>query len=114
MAHNEVYLVAKDHEKHASACTSDELLLAILNANQRAVFDHDFTQVEKAAHDQRVHNEEVIKEIMTFKGVQYDDEHSQLQRKYSYYEPNREFTGKREDLKLKRIDDGTFIDNGYR
>jgi len=51
---------------------------------------------------------------MDFKGVEFNDNESMLKRKYSYYEPNREFTGKREDLKLKRIDDGTFVDNGYR
>jgi hypothetical protein len=28
--------------------------------------------------------------------------------------PNREFSGHMEDRKLKKIDDGTFIDNGYR
>ena len=31
-----------------------------------------------------------------------------------YLEPNREFSGRMEDHKLKRVDDGTFIDNGYR
>ncbi len=51
---------------------------------------------------------------MEFKGTDFVDEEQKLQRKYSYYEPNREFTGKREDLKLKKIDDGTFVDNGYR
>ena len=57
---------------------------------------------------------EDIREIMEFKGTDHVDEEQKLQRKYSYYEPNREFTGKREDLKLKKIDDGTFVDNGYR
>jgi len=51
---------------------------------------------------------------LEFKGVEWKDEEKELQRKYSFYEPNREFTGKREDLKLKKIDDGTFTDNGYR
>ena len=52
--------------------------------------------------------------MLEFKGVEFKDSEAALQRKYSYYEPNREFTGKREDLKLKKIDDGTFVDNGYR
>lgn len=37
-----------------------------------------------------------------------------LKRKYSYFHPNREFEGKNEGYKLKKVDDGTFIDNGYR
>jgi hypothetical protein len=35
-------------------------------------------------------------------------------REYMYFHPNREFSGKLESLKLKKVDDGTFIDNGYR
>ena len=31
-----------------------------------------------------------------------------------YFHPNREFSGKLESLKLKKVDDGTYIDNGYR
>lgn len=34
MANNEVYLVPKDHERHASVCVSDELLMAIVKAKQ--------------------------------------------------------------------------------
>ena len=51
---------------------------------------------------------------MDFKGVAFNDKESELQRKYSYYMPNREFSGKFESVKLKKIDDGTFVDNGYR
>jgi hypothetical protein len=35
-------------------------------------------------------------------------------RDYMYFHPNREFSGKMESLKLKKVDDGTFVDNGYR
>jgi hypothetical protein len=41
-------------------------------------------------------------------------EEDRKRRAYSYFHPNREFSGKIEDLKLKKIDDGTFSDNGYR
>jgi hypothetical protein len=41
-------------------------------------------------------------------------EDDKKRREYQYFRPNREFSGKMEDLKLKKIDDGTFIDNGYR
>jgi hypothetical protein len=38
----------------------------------------------------------------------------QKKRDYMYFHPNREFSGKLESLKLKKVDDGTYIDNGYR
>lgn len=56
----------------------------------------------------------IVKRIADFKQLTYESQPDNLMREYSYYEPNREFTGKREDEKLKRVDDGTFIDNGYR
>jgi hypothetical protein len=34
-------------------------------------------------------------------------------RAYMYFHPNREFYGD-ESQKLKKIDDGTFTDNGYK
>ena len=46
--------------------------------------------------------------------MEHVDPKMDLQRRYSYFYPNREFSGRMEDQKLKRIDDGTFIDNGYR
>ena len=47
MAANEVYLVPKDHSKHSSVCISDELLMAIMQSKQQAVFDFDFSKEEK-------------------------------------------------------------------
>jgi len=44
-------LVPKDHVMHESVCISDDLLQAVLNANQKAVFDYDFTEVEQEAQD---------------------------------------------------------------
>ena len=88
--------------------------MAIMKGQQQSVFDYDFTEVEAKTHKQYLDRNEMLSEVMEFKGVQYNDEEKALQRKYSYYEPNREFTGKREDVKLKKIDDGTFVDNGYR
>jgi hypothetical protein len=43
--------------------------------------------------------------------------HAEIQEKkrlYSYYEPNREFSGLLEFEKLKKVDDGTYTDCGYR
>ena len=51
---------------------------------------------------------------MEFKQIAWVDPDKELQRKYSYFYPNREFSGDWEAVKLKKIDDGTFTDNGYR
>ena len=59
-------------------------------------------------------DDDMLKQIAEFKQIEHYDEKSNLERKYSYYYPNREFSGRMEDIKLKKIDDGTFIDNGYR
>jgi len=78
------------------------------------VFDYNFNELESKKQQELLERERDIKEIMDFKGLEFQDEESTLQRKYSYYMPNREFSGKLESVKLKRIDDGTFTDNGYR
>ena len=57
---------------------------------------------------------DMAKEILDFKQMEYIHKESELQRKYSYFKPNREFSGKFENQKWKKVDDGTFIDNGYR
>jgi hypothetical protein len=57
---------------------------------------------------------DMAKDILDFKQVEYIHKDTALQRKYSYFHPNREFSGKYEDQKWKKVDDGTFIDNGYR
>ena len=54
------------------------------------------------------------KEILEFKQVAFGYKEDTKKRAYSYYDANREFSGKFEDLKLKKVDDGTFVDNGYR
>jgi len=46
--------------------------------------------------------------------MSFEHEKDKKIRKYMYYEPNREFSGLWEDQKLKKVDDGTFTDNGYR
>ena len=51
---------------------------------------------------------------MAFKQIGFEHERDKKIRAYSYYEANREFSGNMEDQKLKKVDDGTFIDNGYR
>ena len=58
--------------------------------------------------------EEYVKDIQEKRNINYVTTKDELQRKYSYYRPNREFSGNMENAKLKKVDDGTFIDNGYR
>ena len=74
IANNEVYLVPRDHDQHTSVCISDDLLHAIMNANQKAVFDYDFTEAEQKSHERQVKHNEDMKEILEFKGVAHVDE----------------------------------------
>jgi hypothetical protein len=55
-----------------------------------------------------------VKRVLEFKNMPFEYKPDSLQREYSYFHPNREFSGKFENEKLKKVDDGTFIDNGYR
>ena len=114
MANNEIYLVAKDHSNHKEFCPSDELLMSVLQAKQKSVMDFDFTEMEAKAAKEMAEQDEMIKEIFNFKGLEYTSERDKKRRAYSYYYPNREFEGNKEGVKLKKIDDGTFVDNGYR
>lgn len=53
-------------------------------------------------------------EIMDKYGDKFVHSDDIKRRQYSYFMPNREFSGHMENMKLKKADDGTFIDNGYR
>jgi hypothetical protein len=55
-----------------------------------------------------------MKRVLDLKGVPFVSNEMKLQREYSYYYPNREYSGRMEDVKIKKVDDGTFVDNGYR
>jgi len=55
-----------------------------------------------------------LKDIAEFKGEMHITEEDKKKRDYQYFHPNREFNGHMESLKLKKVDDGTFINNGYR
>ena len=57
---------------------------------------------------------ERYKEILEKQGEMLITEEDIKKRTYSYYRPNREFSGDQESLKLKKVDDGTFTNNGYR
>lgn len=74
----------------------------------------DFTGLDNAMEYLTKVYEDNMKQIYEAKGEMYITEEMVKQRKYSYYRPNREFSGNFESAKLKKVDDGTFIDNGYR
>ena len=114
MAADEVYLVNYDHPDHKEHCTSDELLMYIMKGQQSKVLDHDFTEEMNIKAEILKERSEEIREVLAFKQVQFAYKDAELQRKYSYYHPNREYSGKHENVKMKRVDDGTFTDNGYR
>ena len=78
------------------------------------MLDFDYTELEAKEEKELRESDEIIKDIMEFKSMPHVDERQNKQRAYSYYYPNRDFESKLEDVKLKRIDDGTFVDNGYR
>lgn len=63
---------------------------------------------------QAVKEREDYKQIAEFKQLGWTDPIAALEREYSYFHPNREFSGKQEIQKFKKLDDGTFVDNGYR
>jgi len=117
VAQNEVYLVAKDHLEFDNWCISEELLLNILNGRQNKVLNYDFTEEEQIKQEIMEKHNEVVKEVRKFKQLDYqEDETDRLKRDYMYYYSNREFSNDFmiESRKIKKVDDGTFTDNGYR
>jgi hypothetical protein len=114
MADNEVYLIPYDHPNHKDHCFSDELLMAVLKGQQKKIFEFDFTEQQQVLMQQAVKEREDYKQIAEFKQLAWTDPIAALEREYSYFHPNREFSGKQEIEKFKKVDDGTFVDNGYR
>lgn len=77
--------------------TSEELLMNVIKGKQNAVLEYDFTEDEsKREQTLKARNAE-IRRIMEFKQVAWDDKEKNLQREYSYFHPNREFSGKEEE-----------------
>lgn len=114
MANNSVFLLSKDHPEHSKFVVNEGLLDDIVNGRQKRVFEYDFSEEDRQRSQQFKDMDGEIKRVMDFKRLTYISEEMKLQREYSYYFPNREFSGTMEEQKLKRIDDGTFVDNGYR
>ena len=78
------------------------------------MLEFDYTEVEKQTSDALEYHRELYEEVMEFKQMEFYSPKNELRRKYSYMEPNREFSGNFELQKFKKVDDGTFVDNGYR
>ena len=74
----------------------------------------DYSVKEEEYEFMRQTLQERYKEIAERYGETIVTDEDQKKRDFMYFHPNREFGGKMEDLKLKKVDDGTFIDNGYR
>lgn len=114
MCDSDVYLVSKDHPALKDHIISEELLLDVIKGNQRKVLDFDFTEIDNQREREEQEDWQEAKDIMEFKNMPFVTPRDKLMREYSYFRPNREFSGKMEEEKWKKVDDGTFIDNGYR
>ena len=78
------------------------------------MFDFDFETFFDAEFDDQDEMEREAKAYLLSKGIDLDEEKRQIERQFMDYYPNREFSGRLEQFKMRRVDDGTFIDNGYR
>ena len=114
MANNETFVVSVDHDMFFNGTFDDVLLRDIIKGKQSSVLNHDFSLQEKRNEFMKKLQQDTIKEIFRQNGEFYETEEDKLKREYQYYRPNREFSDKRENMKLKKVDDGNFIDNGYR
>ena len=114
MANNETFVVPVDHEMFFNGVMDEVLLKDILKGKQNSVLNFDFTEKELLQEYLKKLQDDTMKEIYRQNGEFYETEEDKLKREYQYYIPNREFSGRRENTKLKKVDDGTFIDNGYR
>ena len=103
-----------DHEAFESGIIDKQLLLDLINGRQNRVLSFDFSAKEEEYEFLKNALQERYQEIAERHGEREVTEEEKKKRSYMYFHPNREFSGKLESLKLKKVDDGTFIDNGYR
>ncbi|CDW83117.1 UNKNOWN [Stylonychia lemnae] len=114
MANSETYLIPIDHEQTDNSFLDKSIVFDLINGRQKAILRRDFSIMEEGLQKIRDDMEEAYKDYLTSKDIPFTTQREELQRKYSYYRPNREFSGNMENAKLKKVDDGTFTDNGYR
>lgn len=114
MADNETFLIPHDHENFHNGVIDKQLLFDLINGRQNKVLDFDYSVKEEEYEFLRNALHERYKDIAERHGDTIISDEDVKRRSYMYFHPNREFSGKLESLKLKKVDDGTFIDNGYR
>ena len=114
-ADNETYLVPIDHEQFEKGIYDKTLLFDIISGRQNKVLNHDYTEIETDFLQLENIIKERFREYLIREGIGgIVLEEDVKKRAYQYYHPNRDHGGYHEDLKLKKVDDGTFINNGYR
>jgi len=111
---NIFYLPADLSKQHED--TNEELLLEILNNNNQNILEYDYSEYEDRSTQLYELVENWKKEYAKKSHETYLTKEEKLQREYSKYNGNRDYSDKNTELTLKRNDgiDGTFVDNGYR
>jgi hypothetical protein len=96
--------------------TNEELILNMINNNLKFICEYDYSSYEDRADALFKMVEDYKKEIAKRNSLSYETEEERLQKEYSDFVPNRDFTDSKYELTLKRPDDidGTYINNGYR
>jgi hypothetical protein len=96
--------------------TNEELILNILNRNQKFVEEYDYSTYEDRVGKLKDALEEYKKELAKKSHGMFVTEKERLQAEYSNIAGNRDFADDHLEMTYKRRDgvDGTYINNGYR
>jgi len=105
--------ISKDHKDSSENIKDEDLLLALMQGNLHRIYNYDYTEMEKEGDKLMTEIEEELRQDAKRRGKTYYSENDKKKKEYMDYYPNRDFYTS-EELKLKKFDDGTFIDNGYR
>ena len=114
-SNNKFYYIPADlSNQHPD--TNEELILNILNRNQKFVQEYDYTTYEDRVGKLKEALEEYKKEFAKKSHGMYVTEKEKMQAEYSNMAGNRDFADGQHELTQKRNDglDGKFINNGYR
>ena len=97
--------------------TNEELLVALLNGNTKALLEYDYTRYEDRAEMLNDLLENYLKELAKKShNADYISKKDKLKEEYCKYKPNRDYNDIYKEITLKRPDeiDGYYINNGYR
>jgi len=114
MAQNNIFLVPVDHEETEKGIMSRDLFEDVIHGRIGKIQRKDFSEIEEQYDEIMKPIVERYVELARRAGKDIQTKEEYQKRAYMYYHPNREFTGRFEHRKLKKVDDGTFVDNGYR